>query len=76
MAEFLFKLGYTIEVIKIQNDNYDEKCHSKDYKFMTVSVAYKDDEIDELIKSGSHELCNKVGLEEQFRKEIKNKLLN
>lgn len=78
MISFLSNLGYTIETISTWNADFDDRFSNKEVAYIDVDIAYKTKPIEDTNLSllGCYRLSSKYGLEKQFTREIKYKLLN
>lgn len=77
MSSFLYRLGYETDTVKTWNADYDNRFSDANVAFIDVDIAFKDFYPSEDLKEmGSYTLSSKYGLEKQFVKELKFKLLN
>lgn len=75
VSDFLTSKGYNISNAFVYNSNYDDKYSDKSEMYINIKVAYKNDANFNLC-DGSRKILSEYGLEAQFVKEIKLKLLN
>lgn len=75
MMDFLDKLGYNFMTVETWNADYDDRFSDTNIAFIDIDIAYKEYPNEKLKELGSYSLSSKYGLEKQFVKELKFKLL-
>lgn len=77
MENFLSRNGYRIEVVKVANSGFDSRYDDESMLSIKMKIAYlPEDDIKSDLDQGSYSVSIKYGIDSQFRRVLKHKLLN